>query len=251
MTLFSCTLLFVGCAGPAAPTNSQRPLFSQSTRTTAPGTLELESGVSVDPDDRAETPMTLKIGMSENSELFVGFSPFKWEERSDESDGHGIGDTVVGVRERVLDFGPKEPAIAYQLKTKIPTASARQGLGTEEFDFFAALMLEMPYGDGHIVGFYQLGLLGDPGGTDPNVQHGLALAGRLPLDGGLGFFAELAGIVTPEVDDEELQLTTGGSYAFSEGVSIDAGMKFGLTEDAPDFELLFGVVVNLGGIGTD
>ncbi len=249
--LFAAVLTF-GCAGPPAIPTPQRPTFSSSTQTTAPGTVEIEAGVSIDPGDRNSSPMTAKMGVTENSEIFVSWSPYTWVDRSvGGGNGGGVGDTEIGMRQRVLDFGPNEPAIAYQFKTKIPTASARQGIGNEEMDFFAAAMLEMPYGSASLVGFYQLGFLGDPTGGDPDIQHGLAISGTTPVADAIGAYGEIAGIITPERDDEQLIATGGLTYPLMDGWIFDAGLAIGLSNDAPDLQFLIGVTVNLGGIGTD
>ena len=54
----------------------------------------------------------------------------------------------------------------------------------------------------------------------------------------------------PEADDEQVLATTG--IAFSPGSSIvfDAAVVTGLSDDAPDFQILFGVTTNLGRLWT-
>ena len=246
------TVAAVGCAGPPAIPTPQRPTFASSTQTTAPGTMEIVAGISVDPGDRNSVPMTAKLGVTENSEIFVSWAPYNWVDRSAaQGNAEGIGDVEIGMRERVLDFGPNEPAIAYQFKTKLPTASARQEIGTEEMDFFAAAMLEMPYGSATLLGFYQLGFLGDPTGGDPDIQHGLSVSGSIPVAESFGAFGEIAGIITPELDDEQLIATGGVTYPIMDGWLFDAAVAVGLSNDAPDLQFLVGVTVNLGGIGTD
>ena len=58
------------------PATPERPTVSSDTLMTAEGTLELETGLSIDPDDRFGTPSTLKYGLDSRSELFLGFEPW-------------------------------------------------------------------------------------------------------------------------------------------------------------------------------
>ena len=241
--------LLAGCAGTPGQPTPQRPTFSQNTSTTAPGTTELEAGVSIDPGDFFDTPTTVKYGVTENSEISVSMAPYQWLERQG-SDGEGIGDLFVAVRQRVIDVGPESPSVAYQMKTKIPTASEREGLGTGELDFFAAGILDYPIDDFWLTAFYQLGILGEPGGGgDPDIQHGFAFAGTAPVATSFSAYGELAAILTPERDDEQLIGTAGLTYLLQEGIVLDGGVAVGLSNDAPDFEILFGITTNFGGGG--
>lgn len=242
--------LLAGCAGPAGKPTPQRPTFSKDTRTTQAGTVELEAGIDLDPGDFFDTPVALKFGMSDSTELFIESAPYQWIELPG-SDGNGIGDTTVGVRDRIIDLGPDEPAIAYQLSTKIPTAPEGQGLTNNEIDFFAAAIADTLVGeDLNLTFFYQLGLLGDPGGGDPDIQHGLAFAGSMPVAESFGVYGEIAGVFTPERDIENVFTTGGVTYPLMDGVTLDGGVAIGLSRDAADLRFLLGITTNFGGLGT-
>ncbi len=242
------SVVIAGCSGPPGRPTPQRPTFSSNTATTTAGTTEVEAGVALDPGDFFDSPVTLKYGVSENSELFISMAPYQWLERPGD-DGDGIGDLFIGVRERIIDVGPEEPSIAYQLKTKIPTASTHQGLGNGELDFFVAGILDYPIDKLWLTSYYQLGILGDPGGGGPDIQHGIAFAANMPLAESLGAYGELAGIFTPEQDDEQVILSAGVTYPLREGIALDGGVAVGLSRDAPDFQILFGITTNFGGPG--
>jgi hypothetical protein len=47
-------------AGALTPATPTRPTYSLTTFTTAPGTLEVETGAYVDPSDASSVPTTLK-----------------------------------------------------------------------------------------------------------------------------------------------------------------------------------------------
>lgn len=239
--------LTAGCAGPPSRPTPQRPTFSQNTSTTAPGSMELEAGVAVDPGDYLDSPVTLKYGISEDTELFGSMAPYVWED-FEGANGEGIGDLYLGVRQRFIDLGAEEQSFAYQLKTKIPTAPEEQGIGSGQMDFFAAGIMDYPLEKIWLTTFYQLGIIGEPAGDDdPDLEHGLAFASNFAIDDSLGAYGEIAGVFTPERDSEQIFTTLGVTYPLTEGIVVDAGALIGLSRDAPDFEILLGITTNFGG----
>jgi len=242
-------LLIAGCSGAPARPTPQRPTFSQNTSTTSAGTLELEAGVAVDPGDTFDSPVTLKYGVGEDTELFASMAPYVWED-FDGPNGEGVGDLYLGVRQRFIDVGADEPTFAYQLKTKIPTAPENQGIGSGQMDFFAAGIMDYPIEEFWLTTFYQLGIVGEPAGDDdPDIEHGIAFATNASIDESLGAYGEIAGVFTPERDDEQIFTTVGLTHPFGEGTVVDAGVLVGLSRDAPDFQIILGITTNFGGGG--
>ena len=226
----------------------QRPSISADTSTTAPGTFELEAGGQIDPHDSREIPLTLKWGMSEDAELFVGWSPYQQEDRTG-PDASGIGDTLVGLRYRFLEETKAVPSAAVQLMTKLPTGDENDGLSTGETDFLAAAIFTKEVGRVSTTFFYQLGILGDPDDSDTDIEHTFALDGSFPLGDEWAFNAELAAVETPEHDLNEIFTTVGFSWAVSPDLVLDAGVVVGLNDDAQDFQVVFGFTKNFGGPG--
>jgi len=223
----------------------QRPTVSSDTRTTAPGTVELEAGLAIDPNDRFGTPSMVKYGVDERTELFLGFEPYVTVDRPG-SDGHGIGDLLPGIRRRVMDQDGSTPAAAYLIAAKIPTADEDEGIGTGEIDLFAAGIVSWDDVAWSATGFYQLGLLGEPGDGGTDLQHVFAAAGSRPIDNRLDAFGELAFLWTPEQDDEDLLGTIGLAYAYRPGMVFDLGLTLGLSQDAPDAVFQIGTTINFG-----
>lgn len=230
------------------PATPQRPTLSSDTSTTAAGTFELEAGGVIDPHDSVDSPLTLKWGMAENVELFLGWSPYQTEERPGH-DASGIGDTLVGLRYRFLEEEGSVPSTALQLTTKIPTGDENEGLSTGENDFLAAVILSKQVGQVSTTFFYQLGILGEPDEGDTDVEHSIALAAGLPLAEDWSFFAELAAVEVPEQDLNQIFTTTGFTYAVSKDLVLDVGVVVGLSNDADDFQVVFGFTKNFGGPG--
>ena len=227
----------------------QRPTVSSDTSTTAEGTAELESGVAIDPGDSRDIPLTLKIGLNDRTELFTSWSPYQKVDLPG-TDGRGPGDVFIGTRTRLFEEKESRPSGALQLQTKLPAADEDEGLGSGEVDFFGAGILTKNLGPVTTTGFYQLGFLGEVDDDGTDLEHTFAIAASTSIGDGFSVFGEAAGIFTPEADDEQVFATTG--IAFSPGSSIvfDAAVVTGLSDDAPDFQILFGVTTNLGRLWT-
>ncbi len=102
---FFCSLLYIffsafsllGQESKEVAATPQRPSFSTSAATTAKGWLELEGGVTFD-DQTAVTPVLLKLGTTENLELFFGLTPIM-------DSGKDFEDFTIGSRWRFIGDG--------------------------------------------------------------------------------------------------------------------------------------------------
>lgn len=243
-----CSLLAFGTGCRVVPgkhaATPQRPTVSSDTNTTAEGSVELETGLAVDPGDSFSTPSALKYGIGPISEVFLGFSPYNRVERPG-NDGEGFGDVVIGGRHRFWEDG-RGTSAAVQLATKLPTSDRDEGLGSGEVDFAAAAIATHAIDAvTSVTLYYELGALGDANGAGTDAQHTLAVSGGHALDERLGVFAELAHIASPGGTDPSFA-TAGATYALSPGLILDCGVSLGLNDDAADAVLLAGLTMNLG-----
>jgi len=224
----------------------QRPTVSSDANTTAPGTLEVESGVSLDPHDAFDVPVTLKYGLAEGTEVFAGFSPLRGVE--DPDDEIGIGDVLLGGRARIREADASGPAAAVQLAVKLPTADEDDGLGSGELDLFAAGMLTGTADETGWNAYYQLGLLGEPGGSAIDLDHVLAVVASREIAHRWAGFAELAVDLVPEHDVSAWLLTVGATQLVREDLAWDVGLGIGLSDDAPDLVVFVGDTRNFGAL---
>jgi hypothetical protein len=237
--LASCAALERGRDLPVHP---QRPTFSNDALTAASGTVELETGVSWDPKDRLGTPVSARLGLDSRSELVLGIEPVVLVGGGA---GKGIGDLVVGYRQRLREAEGNTPALAWQAQLKAPTADEDEGLGTGETDLFGAFAATWPDAEYSMNAFLQVGVLGDPGGGSVWQTAGSFGVGT-ELEADTTGFAEVVVSLTPELDDEQLYGLLGVQVAQSAGRILDLGVLIGLSEDAPDFQLFLGTTTNLG-----
>lgn len=245
----ACVLAASGCAGlwsaPSAAT-PRRPRFAADARTTAPGTLELEAGAVLDPEDAFESPVELKWGASESTEWFAGWQPLRWRRRAG-TDGLGVGDLVLGVRERVFDGDQTRPAAMLRLEAKLPTAKQSTGLGSGETDLAAGFLVHGREERWAWTLAARLGALGDPDGPGLDGELVLAAGAETGLAAGWLGFAESKVDWIPERDRSPWSLLLGASRPLGADLVLDAGLEVGLNADAPDLRFVVGLTQNLGG----
>lgn len=242
--------LFAACASPSAAwqegantaASPMRPTYSKSTFTTAPGTLEVEAGVYLDPSDATSVPMRLKYGVDDRSDAFVHVAPAS----AVEGGGVGVGDVALGWRQRLTEQQLGAVSLAYLAQVKLPTADEDKGLGSGEFDALLAGIATLPMQDWSATGFAELGLIGDPNGSGSDLQIALAAAADQRLAGGAGVFGELAGIFNDQQNYDALFTTLGAAWSPVPGLVLDSGFVLGLSNDAPDFAFVVGLTRNLG-----
>lgn len=221
----------------------QRPTVSSDTTITAAGTYELEAGLVLDPGDTLALNTTLKLGLDEVTDVFVGWTPYAHIDRPGD-DGTGTGDSAVGARRRVWEKGPN--AVAVQMATKLPTGDEGEGLSSGEIDFFLAGILSHEEDSGAtLVGFYELGLIGEPGASDTGTQHTAALAASKPWKDDMTLFGELSKRHAAFGDDPLLAIL-GIAKRTRPGLVYDGALAVGLNDDAADLTLLFGLTTNVG-----
>ncbi|MCA8949038.1 MAG: hypothetical protein KDE27_06015 [Planctomycetes bacterium] len=248
LAVLASAILIAGCRLPDAnrpAATPQRPTVSYDTSTTALGTFELETGVAVDPDDFLDTPNTLKYGTADNTELFVGWSP--WQRLSRPGpDGEGGSDVTIGARHRVLDAGETMPSAALVIAGKLPTASTADGLGSGEVDLRVGGILNRQLGPVNANVFYQYGALGDPSGSGTVSEHTATVTAGLPLTDRVAAFAEVAGIFVPSWHGRSVFTIVGATFAPGPAIVLDAGVTVGLSDAAPDLQLFVGCTYNFG-----
>jgi hypothetical protein len=222
----------------------QRPTFASDPNTTPAGSLQFDGGVTVDELDQLDTPLALRIGLGEASELFLGWSPYLRVDVADTTVS-GAGDLVLGTRYRFLDEGDRRPATAVQIAARFPTADEEKFRGGGATDVFVAATLLKTWSRWSGVLYYQLGALGRPAETGVDVEHALAFLANIPLTSRLGIFGEATGIVPPGDDDLGFLGLLGAAYTPWINLVVDGA--FGVTHaDETSWYVTAGATVNVG-----
>lgn len=145
----------------------------------------------------------------------------------------GIGDLRLGVGHSLPSVGGVELTLSGQVK--LPTASARRGIGTGETD--VALGAEVARRFGPVTPYAAIGytLPGDPERFE--LQNSLSARGGVALQLGRGLRGNLsysyAESLRPLAADEQ-QISTGLNAALSRRLSLGIYGNAGLSDGAPD-----------------
>ena len=247
-TLLLAALLLSSCGSlgtRTAKVTPQRPKISNDTRTTAFGTFEVEAGSTIDPGDLFDLNVRVKAGVSPTAELFVELAPYINQDLPGPA-AEGVGDLMIGFRQRLMNESKAYPATAFELVASVPTGETDL-VGAGNFpNVFGGFSVDRTFENVYATAYYRLGLLGSPEAGDIDIQHTGALAGVLNLDDRWNALGELAFQYVPETSDGPIVLNLAALYDLADTIRLDAGAVLGLNDDAPDFALRFGVVTNLG-----
>ena len=234
------------CAGfgsRRAKVTPQRPRIGFTTQTTEFGTFEVEGGIQTDPSDNFSVPLRGKLGVSPTAELLVDLAPYAYEDVPG-PDPSGPSPLTVVFRQRLMNESKAFPATSFHLGARLPVGEDDFGSGFN--DFITGFSADRTFNNVLATAFYQLGLLGTDERGNLDVEHTASLAMTLPLTERVFGLAELGAQYNVEQSDGPLVLNLAGIYDFTDTLVLDAGIRFGLNDDAEDFALQLGFTTNLG-----
>jgi hypothetical protein len=134
------------------------------------------------------------------------------------------------------------PSLAVKGGVKIPTADEDKGLGSGEVDWFVGLVAGSTFGPLSVYANLAYTIVGEPSGVslDNIFSYGLAL--EYALNESFTLVAEANGATAPaDGADSSLSFLGGAVYSITEALSVDAGVRFGVGDDDPDWVIEGGV----------
>lgn len=239
-------------AAPAdAPICPDRPSKANGVCTVPQGKLQLETGVAgwsltkvggAHSEVLAIGSSFLKLGLSDHSDLQIGFTPYArvTTKAGGVSDRiSGFGDVVVRYKHRLTSDGAKAQ-IGIIPFVKIPTA--KDGIGNGKVEGGIAVPIGFTIGKASLTFGPELDLLADADGRGRHaaivnlVNVGLPVADRLTLA------LELWSNYNFDPDGTLRQASADAALAYlvSDRFQLDIGANAGLTKDTPDVEIYAG-----------
>ncbi len=232
----------------AKPAWSDLPLITQSAVLNPTGVLTVDLGVGYrdeprdfglpERDSQWEIGKTrLTLGLGERVEVQATGVVFAGQETGDDSEWE-FGDWTLGTKVQLLGEAARRPAIALLWEVKLPVASNEKGIGTDETDFLAHVLVSRRVGERHRVhGNVGVGLLGDP--TENSAQDDVAIlraAWTTRLTDRQRIGAEL--LARDGFKENDSPILLRGSYRSGIGRwSIAAGIAFGLNDEADNMAI--------------
>lgn len=181
----------------------------------------------------------LKLGVSERSDLQIGFTPLVRVTSDGERDS-GFGDALVRYKHR-LTSAESLVQVAVIPFVKLPTA--RTGIGNGKVEGGLALPVSIALSAATLTFGPEADWLAD---ADGHGRH-TALVNLVNLSAliapGVTVAAELWSNLNFDPDGTIKQASADAAiaYAVSHAVQLDAGVNAGLTRDTPDIELYAGI----------
>lgn len=223
-----------------APLVTDRPDFTESTATVAPGRFQVEAGYTFTRSGELEAhtlgELLVRIGAQSWAELRLGLNSFTWVDAPG-LDVSGLEDIEVGAKIGLLRPGPSAsrstPEIALLAGTTLPTGDDR--LGQDELQPGGTLALAWSLSE-------RLALGSNLGGAylSEEGDRFWELSGSAALGYGLterlGAYLEVFGFV-PEARANSSFFNGGFTFLVTPGVQADTRGGLRLDESGPDYFL--------------
>ena len=237
--------------------SADRPDTTESPYTVDAGHAQLEMSFvdfTYDDEDDVRTrsltvaPVNLKLGLLNNVDVQFVLDPYVEIDIDDDGTDdtlNGFGDAQLRVKVNFWGNDGGRTALAVMPFVKLPTGDDELTNDHVEGGVIFPFACELPAG-------FSLGLMAefdfvyDDADDDYEVEllHTVVLGHDLV--GRLAGYVEYVGIAPLHGDADYQALVGGGlTYGLTENVQLDAGMNFGLTDDADDFNVFAGITVRL------
>ena len=236
----------------AAEIEPDRPELTESAKLVPRGAVQLESGVAFSRERHAgevaektfETEAVLRIGVSRNIELNLGWEPLVRVRGAE--DDTGSGDVSVGVRYRFVEGFENEPwppHLALKIFANLPVSGRPIGTGRPDFGMLALVSLDLPHDFELEVNVGAAAV----GQTHPNDYLGQAIAtaslSRELTPSLLGFVELLFNSAGERDVREHFAVNVGLVYRLTRNLAVDAGVQASLVGHGPDYVVRTGLSV--------
>jgi len=237
----------VGTGSAEEPLVSDRPDFTESPETVAPGRLQLEAGYTFtrrgDDKQHALGELLLRVGLWQNIELQVGGNSYVWLD-SPGGDADGFEDLSLGVKIKLVEgseqFELTRPTVGVIIATTLPTGADDLGEDEPQPEFILAMAWDLSER-------FSLGSNLNYAYASEDGDRFHQFSGSLVLEYQLterwGTYIEYFGFV-PESDDgpNESFFDGGLTYLVNDNLQLDASAGVGVFNGrSPDYFTGFGV----------
>ena len=261
LSFFCLSIAYVSAQGQASSEESScsstlvgsvpsRPTVSNSTDTTQCGVVELEYGwerqwVSTGVH-QSDLSGGLRLGLTPNLDLHWSSTDFL--SMVDATGARsGFGDSWLGLKYRFLRQTKHIPSLGVFYLAKVPSADAKNGMGTGQVDHAISFLASKDLGRVHLDFNVTPLLAGCRGSNGFDHDTGLALSSSIPLTQRLGLVTEGYGYTSLNRDDPAFaSAMVGFTYQVQRRLILDSGIDIGVTSDAPQTRVFAGITYAIG-----
>jgi hypothetical protein len=219
---------------------ADRPDATESPMTVEAGRIQLEASLADWTRDSGEDSVTalsanLKFGLSEATDLQLGFEFYSWLNSSDTDDLQGFGDVQVRLKWNLWGNDGGADAFALMPYLKIPTQTE---VSNDEWE--GGLILPYARSLTERVGLGLMAELDFVADEDGDLDTELLYSAVLGFDvtSRMGAFVEYVGVIRDEGDPALANV--GTTYEVHGDFVLDAGVRLGLNDDSEDLGVFVG-----------
>lgn len=216
-----------------------------------PGVLQVEIGYdanfrAAEFDAEQTLPVTLRYAATGRLLFELNFDAVNSRTDVDGTRMTGVGDTRLGLQVVALKETEKHPALAFAYYVKLPSASQSKGLGTGRFDHKLVYLMSKKLGvvDVDFNTAYLIVGREDAPGWITGGQAAISFSGE--FKNGFGLIGELSGQSKDDIQPTGVYLLGAMTYKANRRLIFDAGMRFGLNQDAPRIGVFTGLTFGVG-----
>jgi hypothetical protein len=225
------------------PLSTDRPDTTESPFTVDAGHYQFEMEIAAwtrdggDSTEYALGELNAKYGLTPATDLQLVL-PFYTHVRAGDE---GFGDIQIRMKHNLRGNDGGESALAVMPFVKLPTAHGDLGNGNFEGGLIVPFGFDGPAGwSCGVMGELDLESDEDDGGH--NVLALVSATASHDLTECTSAFLEIVGILSPETsDDHEAYFNTGMTWAASDTMQLDGGVRIGLTGASADFTPFLGI----------
>ncbi|MBA2620551.1 MAG: transporter [Acidobacteria bacterium] len=229
-----------------------RPTVANPAEIQKAGVLQIEYGYDANfrgADFRLQQSLPLDIRFAAHSRFLLEAEiETVQSERMDEGGKieTGVGDTRLGFQAVALKDSEKHPALAFAYSIKIPTASQSKMLGTGRYDHRLTALLSKKLGENTDLDVNVAYLNVGREDSERRASGGLAAVSvSHEFENKFGFEAELSGNSLDDVQPKGVYALGALTYKVNKRLRFDAGVRFGLSNEAPRVGFFAGFTVGV------
>jgi hypothetical protein len=230
-----------------------RPTVSNPAEFQLPGVLQLQFGYDRDlnePGLRAvqDMPATLRFAASRRILLEFDFDGYISQTSDDGVRVSSVGDMQFGIQTVLRHENERGPGMAVSYFIKAPTASSSKGLGSGRVDHSFLFLISRTYRS-VTLDFNAVYLLSGRTSDTGHASSGQgAFAASYALTTRFGLQGEISGIGRLDTDPGALFALGAVTYQVNRRVVLDAGVRFGLSHDAPATAFIAGITIGIANL---
>jgi hypothetical protein len=228
--------------GTMRPLSTDRPDTTESPYTVDKGLYQIEVEIASMTEDGGRKSYglgetNLKFGIGESTDIQFVLPLYNHIAGGAE----GFGDMQIRVKRNLWGNDGGDTALAVMPYIQLPTGA--DGIGDEETQGGVIIPFAFEGSDGWSYGVQaQFDLVADPTGSGHNFSFLTSATAARALTGRLGAFFEIVAIFGEgTAATSEQYFNSGLTWAVSETLQLDGGVRTGLSSDAEDFSPFLGI----------